>query len=272
MTLFVVGTPIGNLGDLTLRAAETLRTVPVVFAEDTRVTRRLLAAAGSSARLVRLDANATPDTIGKAIGLLADQDAAVVTDAGTPGVSDPVRALVEASIAKGISVSPIPGPSAVTAIVSVSPLVHGPFLFSGFPPARGTPRQTWIAEALASPVPVVVFEAPGRVTALLEAIAALDPDRPVTIGRELTKLHEEIWTGPAREARDRLVPRGEFSIVIGPGAGPVAPTLEDLRPEAERLLRTAPQSRVARDLAARTGLPRSIVYQWLGQFSPGDEG
>ncbi len=219
-TLYVVATPIGNLGDLTFRAADTLRSCDLVVAEDTRRTRQLLTHLGITAKRVeRLDAHASCRDIERLVErVVAGERVALVTDAGTPAVSDPGAQAIEAAIAAGARVVPIPGPSAVLAALVASGLGgDGGFRFIGFLPRKGTPRRDAIALVCATPEPVVLFEAPARVGATLRDLADATPDRPACVARELTKVHEEIVRGTCAALADD--PRewlGEIAIVLGP--------------------------------------------------------
>ena len=179
-TLYVVATPLGNLGDLSPRAAELLRTVPVVAAEDTRVSRGLLAHLDAHPRLVAFHQHSDASRADALIKILREgEDIALVTDAGTPGVSDPGPFLVEGVRAAGFTVVPIPGPSAVTAAISVSGFPADRYLFLGFAPRKGPERDRWLRQAATPGVTVVCFEAPNRVEELLRELARLFPDIPL---------------------------------------------------------------------------------------------
>jgi 16S rRNA (cytidine1402-2'-O)-methyltransferase len=220
--LFVVATPIGNLADVTLRALEILAAVPLVAAEDTRLTRRLLDRHGIRARLVSHHAQSAPSrTSALLTHLRGGRDLALVTDAGTPGISDPGESLVAAWAGEGGQVVPIPGASAVTAAAAVSGLTGPRWSFEGFLPRSGTDRRERLARIAADDRATILFEAPGRVAATLADLAdACGPDRPAAVCRELTKVHEQILRGPlhwlVEEARQgRLPARGEHVIVVG---------------------------------------------------------
>jgi 16S rRNA (cytidine1402-2'-O)-methyltransferase len=276
--LFVVATPIGNLGDVTLRALEILRAVPLIAAEDTRLTRRLLERHGVETRTISYHAQS-----GRAreVELLAHlgggQDLALVTDAGTPGVSDPGEGLVAAWATAGGTVIPIPGASAVLAAVAGSGVAGPRWSFEGFLPRSGRDRKDRIARIAADERGTVVYEAPGRVTATLRDLAtACGPERPAAICRELTKLHEEFVRAPlgelARRARDgELTLRGEFAIVVGERRGDVVPTaaseaaaadaLRTALAEVERLVTAGtPRGEAARLVAASSGFQRRQLY------------
>jgi 16S rRNA (cytidine1402-2'-O)-methyltransferase len=265
-TLYVVGTPIGNLGDLSARAAETLRLVTRVFAEDTRRTRSLLAHLGILGKpVIRLDAHAELGRVTRLVeGLEHDESVALVTDAGTPGVSDPGALLVRTALEHGVRVVPIPGASAVTAAVAASGLVEGPFLFLGFLPRHGKKRTAALERLTASDEPVVLFESAQRLSETLAEFAKLQPERRAVLCRELTKLHEEILAGTLSELagieREWL---GEVTLVLAASPRPDAPAEEpaDLDAEIERrLAKGAHAKELASELAGRLGLPRRALY------------
>jgi 16S rRNA (cytidine1402-2'-O)-methyltransferase len=276
--LFVVATPIGNLGDVTLRALEILRAVPLIAAEDTRLTRRLLERHGVETRTISYHARSGPARETELIAHLAGgQDLAVVTDAGTPGISDPGEGLVSAWSAAGGSVIPIPGPSAVLAAVAASGIAGPRWSFEGFLPRSGRERRERIGRIATDERGTIVYEAPGRVAATLrDLVAACGPERPAAICRELTKLHEEIIRAPlgelARRAADgELTLRGEFAIVIGqqPGGIPASAASEAAaedaltaaRADVEQLVAGgASRGDAARRVATATGIPRRQLY------------
>ncbi len=253
--LLVVGTPIGNLGDLTPRAAEALRTADLVLAEDTRMAARLLAHLG--VRTATLSYNAhnavlrEPTILAR---LAAGETLALTTDAGMPAISDPGAELVRAARSAGASIEVVPGPSAVTAAVAVAGLEAGGFLFGGFLPARPASARAAILQRLLdaarlAAVPLVVYEAPHRVAKLLAELGGWAPETQVVLARELTKRHEQVLVGtPEQLAREVTEPRGEYVVVIGSlAAAPTEPT---------RALDTD----ALRAAAAAAGLsPRSIV-------------
>ena len=214
-TLYIVTTPIGNLEDLTPRAARVLSEVALIAAEDTRQSRKLLTHLGISNHLVSYNEhNAAKRTPGLLQALETD-DIALVSDAGVPAVSDPGADLVRAAAEHGIRVVPIPGPSAVTAALSVAGMRSADFKFVGFAPRTAGARRKLFGELQTEQATLVVFEAPHRVRATLEAIAEVLGDRPMAICREITKLHEEIFRGTASEALAHFEsPRGEFVFVI----------------------------------------------------------
>lgn len=217
--LFVVSTPIGNLGDTTLRAIEILRGCDRILAEDTRRTRRLLSHFAIAGKAVgRMDAHASESDVARAVDLLrAGARIALVTDAGTPAVSDPGAALIRAAVAANVAVVPIPGASAVLAALVASGLVDGGrFRFMGFLPREGGARREALAAAAATPEPVVLFEAAGRLRETLRELADATPDRSVCVARELTKVHEQLIRGTCVElSADRREWVGEIVLVLG---------------------------------------------------------
>ncbi len=267
-TLFVVATPIGNLGDITLRAIETLRGAARVLAEDTRRTRALLSHLGISGKPIdRLDAHASEADIDRALARLVDhgEDIALVSDAGTPVVSDPGTALIRKAAGAGVRVVPIPGASAVMAAVSASGLVTGGFVFLGFLPRAGEERREAVARVRASEEAVVLFEAPFRMTALLEDLAEAMPAREAAVGRELTKVHEEFLRGTLKELAEEAKSRewlGELTVVLGPMEGG-APEPEAVDLDAridEELAKGRRPKEIAEAMAMATGRPRREIY------------
>jgi len=263
-TLYVVSTPIGNLGDVSGRAAETLKLVERVAAEDTRRTRALLTHLGIDRKLLtKLDANVPERIVEQLVEHLdAGENVALVTDAGTPSVSDPGSALVRRAAERGITVVAIPGPSAVTAAVSVSGLVDGPFLFLGFLSRRGEKRKRAIRRIAASPEPVVLFEAPARIRATLGELAQAMPARRACVLRELTKVHEEAVRGTLVElaARD-VTERGEFTLVVeGKGDVDVETDVDIDRLIGERLDAGDSPRTVADSVSALVEASRREIY------------
>jgi 16S rRNA (cytidine1402-2'-O)-methyltransferase len=215
-TLFVVGTPIGNLEDLTARAARVLGEVSAIAAEDTRVTARLLARIGVRRPMLSYRAPVERRGLPAVLRALDEGDVALVTDAGTPGVNDPGQRLVAAAVAAGHAVVPIPGPSAVAAALSVSGFTGDGHLFLGYLPRKPGELRRLLASLESEQRPAVAFDSPYRVLKSLAAIAEALPDRPLLVGRELTKLHEELIRGTAAECVATLDGRakGEFTLVI----------------------------------------------------------
>lgn len=268
-TLYVVATPLGNLGDLSLRAAEVLGRVPVVAAEDTRRTRGLLTHLGAQPNLLSFHAHSDSHRLERLLEILrSGRDVALVSDAGTPTVSDPGMDLVAAVRAAGLSVVPIPGASAVATALSAAGLPGDRYLFLGFIPRKGRERARLLARAAAEQWSVVFFEAPTRLAALLgDLIPLAGANRTVVIARELTKMHEEIRDGTLGELFDYYVtvtPRGELTVVLeGTGEPPVEPDrTEDAMEQATSLLAEGMTRReVARRLTESLGLPRNEAYR-----------
>lgn len=266
-TLYVVATPIGNLGDITVRAIETLRAVDRVIAEDTRRTRGLLSHFGISGKYVdRLDANAEAHDIVRAVTHLeAGESIALCTDAGTPIVSDPGTALVRAAIAAGATVVPIPGASAVLAAIALSGLVTGGFRFLGFLARGGPERREELNRIVDTPESVVIFESPQRTADTLVELAQAMPDRDVVVARELTKLHEEAVRGTLAElaAAEKREWLGEVTIVLGPAKARVGPGMSDEAIDAridEELALGRRAKDVSEAIAIESGRPKREIY------------
>jgi len=265
-TLYLVGTPIGNLGDITLRALETLKKTKHIVAEDTRRTRTLLTHFAITERALHaLDANASPRKVQELAELLeSGEDLALVTDAGMPSVSDPGTELVRAARARGVTVCPIPGASAVTAAVAASGLVDAAFTFLGFLPRHGRKRRDALTRIEKSPEPIVIFEAPQRMKSTLEELAQRLPDRACALCREISKLHEEIAHSTLAELSQREGEwRGEITLVIA------AADTQDSEPvdlvALEARIRTRLEAgdtvkTVVTDLGEEGALPRRELY------------
>jgi 16S rRNA (cytidine1402-2'-O)-methyltransferase len=268
-TLYVVATPLGNLGDLAPRAAEVLRRAPVVAAEDTRRTRGLLTHLGAKPTLLSFHAHSGERRVDTLLEILGEgRDVALVTDAGTPGVSDPGTELVAAVREAGFTVVPIPGPSAVATALSAAGIGADRYLFLGFIPRKGAERARLLARAAAEEWTVVLFEAPPRLVALLRDLAAVaGGDRRAAVARELTKVHEEVRTGTLSELADyysEVPPRGELTIVVeGTGAPALPPDRSaDAAEEAASLLAEGLSRReVARKLTETLGMSRNDAYR-----------
>ena len=274
-TLYIVATPIGNLGDVTYRALETLRAVPLIAAEDTRITRRLLDRYEVATRTVSYHAQSGPARERELLAHLGGgADLALVTDAGTPVVSDPGEGLVAAWAAAGGTVVAIPGASAVLAAVASSGVAGPRWSFEGFIARSGRERKEALAAIGADERGTILFEAPGRLAATLRDLAAAcGSDRAGAVCRELTKLHEQVARGSlgelAEQAADGTIPaRGEVVIVVGWGRGSAqvaaadpANALEAARAEVERLVADGvARGEAAKRVAAATGLPRRALY------------
>jgi 16S rRNA (cytidine1402-2'-O)-methyltransferase len=268
-TLYVVATPLGNLGDLSPRAAETLRSVPVVAAEDTRRTRGLLTHLGANPTVLSFHAHSQDRRLETMLEILEEgRDIALVSDAGTPAVSDPGAELIAAVREAGHAVVPIPGPSAVATALSAAGLSADRYLFLGFLPRKGTARARLLERAAAEEWSVVFFEAPARLVALLtDLMRAAGPERQAVIARELTKLHEEVRAGTLAELADyysEFPPRGELTIVVEGTGAPTAPpdrTDEALERASELLAEGMSRREVARLLTETHGLSRNDAYR-----------
>jgi 16S rRNA (cytidine1402-2'-O)-methyltransferase len=268
-TLYVVATPLGNLGDLTSRAADTLRRVPVVAAEDTRRTRGLLTHLGAAPSLVSFHAHSSEHRLDKVLEILrSGRDVALVSDAGTPVVSDPGADLVARARYAGVPVVPIPGASAVATALSAAGIPADRYLFLGFIPRKGRERSRLLNRAANEEWSVVLFEAPTRLVALLEDLIPLaGAARPAAVARELTKLHEEIRSGTLGELVDyysETAPRGEVTVILqGSGAPvPLPDRTGDAVEQATSLLAEGLSRReVVRRLTESLGLPRNEAYK-----------
>jgi 16S rRNA (cytidine1402-2'-O)-methyltransferase len=265
-TLYVVATPIGNLEDVTLRALAVLREAALVLAEDTRHTRVLLDRHGIAQRPLSLHAhNEASRTQQVLAALAAGQSVALVSDAGTPLVSDPGERLVAQAIAGGHRVVPVPGASAVLAALTASGLPAEAFTFVGFLPRRAGERARRLAALAARPETLVLFESPRRVGALLAELAEAFGERRACLARELTKLHEELARGTLAELAARFAggARGEITLVVEGAVEEAAPSATDeaLRERVRALLGAGVSARdLARRLADETGAPRRTIY------------
>lgn len=218
-TLFVVATPIGNLEDLSFRALRTLREVDLIAAEDTRRTSKLLAHYEIRKSMVSLhEHNEHREAPRLAARLERGESIALVTDAGTPGISDPGAHLVRLARERQVPVSPIPGPSAVMAALSVSGFPADRFAFLGFPPRSGSARRDWLARAKAESSVLVLFEAPHRIRQTLSDLIALFGKRPIQVHRELSKINEELVIYTNEESAQKVKELGEFVVVVGEAA------------------------------------------------------
>jgi 16S rRNA (cytidine1402-2'-O)-methyltransferase len=268
-TLYVVSTPIGNLEDLSPRAERVLRSVDRILAEDTRHTRILADRAQASAPLVSLHEHNERKRTGAVLAWLeAGEELALVSDAGTPLVSDPGARLVEAVAAAGHTVTPIPGPSAALAALTVSGLPTDRFSFLGFPERKGRARRALLERVAGADETVILYESPHRTQKLLQELADLcEEDRGVAVARELTKVHEEIRRGTLADLAayyEEHPPRGEVTVVVGPRTE----TPDDGRAEArartlarELLSEGLKPSAVAREIAGRLDRSRNDAYR-----------
>lgn len=266
--LLVCATPIGNLGDVTLRVLDALRDADAILAEDTRVTRKLLVRHGIVTPMERHDehvaARRTPEVIER---IAAGATLALVSDAGTPGISDPGERLVAACLDAGVRVEVLPGPSAIVAALVASGLPTGAFHFGGFLPRKASEARRRLRELQALPATLVFYESPRRAAASLAVIAEELPGRRAALVRELTKLHEEVVRGGIAEvaaavaARD--VVKGEVVLLVGPPAAHVPAEFDDARLAAavgELTSAGVPRKEAVRLIAERTGAPRNRVY------------
>jgi 16S rRNA (cytidine1402-2'-O)-methyltransferase len=272
-TLYVVATPLGNLSDLSPRAAETLRRVAVVAAEDTRHSKPLLVHAGSTAELLSFHAHSGDAALRRVVDLLGTgQDVALITDAGTPGISDPGARLVAAVREQDFPVITIPGPTAVAAALAVSGLSADRYTFLGFLPRKGGDRRHLLEQIAQSEWTVVVFEAPNRTAELLSDLAlACGGDRAAVVARELTKMFEETRAGTLAELAGYYAEapvRGEVTIVIaGSGRPAVAAPPPDLEERARALLvEGLSRKDAAGRLAEETGISRNTAYRIVNEL------
>jgi 16S rRNA (cytidine1402-2'-O)-methyltransferase len=263
--LYLVATPIGNLRDITLRALDVLAAADLVLAEDTRVTGKLLAAYGLSKRLERYDEHAAARARPKVLAALAGGGrVALVSDAGTPLVSDPGYRLVVETLEAGASVWPIPGASAALAALSVAGLPTDRFLFAGFPPPKSAARRTFLEGLKSVRATLILFEGASRLGASLADMAAVLGPRPAAVARELTKLHETIVRGDlASLAADPVLaaPKGEVVIVVGAPPEEAASAPEDVDAALVEATGRLSPADAAREVAAATGLPRRELYR-----------
>lgn len=264
-TLYVVATPIGNLEDLTFRAARLLGEVPLIAAEDTRQTRKLLGRLGLRTKVVSYNQHNARARTPFLLAALETGDAALVTDAGTPGVSDPGAALAAAAAEAGVNVVAVPGPSAVTAALAVAGLPADAFHFLGFLPRAGSARRAALAEAAAYRETLVAFEAPHRLRAALADILAVLGSRRIAVCRELTKLHEEVFRGTVGEAIEHFAePRGEFVLVVEGAGRPAQDGVADDRGIASAMAEARAEGLSRRDAASRVasalGVSRRRAY------------
>ncbi len=277
--IVIVPTPIGNLGDMTLRALEELKVADAVCAEDTRVTGKLLAALGIAKPLVRLDENAMGRCAAEVIGrAAAGERIAYCSDAGMPGVSDPGLRLVRAAHEAGVAVEVLPGPSAATTAYVASGVTCAQFYFGGFFPRKAGERARLLESLRALDAALVFYESPKRVVSALRAIAEAMPAREVAVCRELTKLHEEVARGTAAELgalfaeRERTGSvRGEIAIVIGPGErGEGACSEQEVEQRAAELAAQGLRTKeAAKLLAQECGIARSAAYDLVMRLADG---
>jgi 16S rRNA (cytidine1402-2'-O)-methyltransferase len=260
--LYIVATPIGNLGDITLRAIEVLRGVSAVACEDTRITGRLLHHLGIKQRLIRYDDHADEVSRDRLLALMRAEPVALVSDAGTPLISDPGFRLVRSARELDIAVTSLPGPSAAITALTLAGLPNDRFLFAGFLPAKAKARVDVLAELAGVPATLVFYETGPRLGDALAAIGKALPGRAVAVARELTKLFEECRSGTAAELGAHYQahpPKGEIVLLIGP---PVAQATSEQDADAllQAELEHAKPSQAAASVAKRTGLDRRLLY------------
>lgn len=261
--LHIVATPIGNLGDLSARAAETLRRADRILAEDTRVTAKLLQHIGSKVPMNRYDDHSSEQARDTIVGELADHAIALVSDAGTPLISDPGYKLVRAARAAGHRVHTVPGPSAGVAALTLAGLPTDRFLFLGFLPAKAKAREDAITEVAGIRATLVLYESGPRLGDALVALAHGLGSRDAAVVREISKLHEECITGSLLDLSQRYAeraPKGEIVIVIGPPPESPAASDEQLDAALDEALQRLSPSRAAAEVAERLGMPRKRAY------------
>jgi 16S rRNA (cytidine1402-2'-O)-methyltransferase len=261
--LHIVATPIGNLGDLSPRAAETLRNADRILVEDTRVTGKLLALIGAKAPMARYDDHSSEAERERIVARLGETAIALVSDAGTPLISDPGYKLVRAARAAGHEVHTIPGPSAVIAALTLAGLPTDRFLFLGFLQARAKARTEAIAEVANIRATLVLYESGPRLGDTLTALADQLGSRDAAVAREISKLHEECVTGTLRELAQRYLdsaPKGEIVIVVGPPAEAAQASDEQLDAALDAALLRQSPSRAAAEVAEKLGIARKRAY------------
>ncbi len=267
-TLHLVATPIGNLEDVTLRALRVLREVSLIAAEDTRTTRKLLTHYHIRQKLLSYNEHNMRGRTPQILAALGAGDVALVSEAGTPGISDPGYELVVAAAGAGYPVLPVPGPSAITAALAVSGLPSRQFTFVGFLPRRAAERRRLLASLAAERRTIVAFESPHRLRQSLADLLSAWGDRRITVCRELTKAFEEVFRGTIAQAMEHFAePRGEFSLVVegAPAAIPTPLSEGAVREQLRRLKALGVPTREAvRQVAQHSGLPRREVYRlWV---------
>ncbi|MFS0848708.1 16S rRNA (cytidine(1402)-2'-O)-methyltransferase [Novosphingobium panipatense] len=260
--LYIVATPIGNLGDITLRAVDTLRGVSAVACEDTRVTGKLLHHLGLKKRLIRYDDHAGEGDRERLLTLMQAEPVALVSDAGTPLISDPGYRLVRTARERGIVVTSLPGPNAAVVAMTLSGLPNDRFLFAGFLPNKAKAREDVLGELGNIPATLIFYETAPRLDAALAAIDKVLPGREVAVARELTKKFEECRSGSPQELAQHYAahpPKGEIVLVIAP---PGSASVEDLDVDAllREALSEAKASQAAAAVARATGLDRKTLY------------
>ena len=265
-TLFLVGTPIGNLEDMTFRAVRVLKEVDLIAAEDTRHSGRLLQHFDIDTRMISYHGDSPEGRIDEIINTLDRGDVAVISDAGMPGVSDPGAQLVRAAVQAGFEIQSVPGPSAVTTAVAVSGLVDAGFLFAGYSPRKSKDRVPFFTRVLGSGYPVVLYESPHRIVDSLNDLAGAYPDLEIAVCRELTKLHDSVIRGIVQDVVAELgdpPPPGEYVLVLSALTGGTGePTTEDAESIARTLLAQGlSTSKVAREVSRTCRINKSAAYE-----------
>lgn len=265
--LYVVATPIGNLEDITLRALRVLREVSLIAAEDTRTTAKLLTRYDIHTPMVSFFEHNELVRQGDILHALETKDVALVSEAGTPAISDPGYRLVQAAVAAGVTVTVVPGPSAVVAALAVSGLPTDSFVFLGFLPRRRSARQRLLADVRAEQRTLVCFEAPHRLLETLEDILSICGDREIAVACELTKMFEEVWRGTVSGSLARFrdkKPRGEYTLVLAGALDDSEPSWDEerVRRALHELIQAGTSRRdAAEQVAASSGWPRRAVYR-----------
>jgi len=269
--LYIVATPIGNLGDVSRRAVEVLAGCAVIACEDTRVTGKLLYHLGLKRPMRRYDDHASDAAREKLLGEMMTAPVALVSDAGTPLISDPGYRLVREARERGIDVTTIPGPSALIAALTLAGLPTDRFMFAGFLPSKDKARGDVLTQMAAIPATLVFYETGPRLVASLEAMARIMPGREIAVARELTKLHEECRTGTAAELAAHYTahpPKGEIVLLAGPPGAAEKPGEADVDAELLAALVDLPVSKAAALVAKKHGLDRKALYaramEWKG--------
>jgi 16S rRNA (cytidine1402-2'-O)-methyltransferase len=266
-TLYVVATPIGNLEDISLRALRILREVKLIAAEDTRKTRRLLTAYNIKTPMTSYYEHNKQAKLDYILEFLQKEDVALVSEAGMPGISDPGYELIVTAGQRGITVAPVPGPSAVTAALAVSGLPTDRFTCIGFLPHKANDRRRALESVADETGTIIALETPHRLPAALNDILGVLGDRRLAVCRELTKLHEEVFRGTVSEARKRFTePRGEFTLVIeGKGKKDKPPLTDDIERQLQQMyLSGATAKEAIATVSGETGLTRKALYKvWL---------
>jgi 16S rRNA (cytidine1402-2'-O)-methyltransferase len=265
--LYICPSPIGNLEDITFRVVRVLREADLVAAEDTRHTRKLLTHYEIHTPVTSFHQHSSPGQTEKLLStILTGKNIALISDAGTPAISDPGQTLIKACIDQGIEVDPLPGPCAAITALSASGFPLASFTFKGFLPRKGTDKA--VSTLAAVEHPVVLYESPRRISALLSTLNKHMPQREIMLARELTKLHQQLLRGKPGDllaiVETGNLERGEYTVVLGPGQGKVAPGESDVLTLAEKFLREDMSVRDAAErISGETGLPRREVYQLL---------